>query len=172
MTNDKAQGCSFARIIRSGSNSIRGSFPPLPLPLSTFLVFYSLTEGGQMNYRPVRWCGLWRTMKWTMMVIQQRHRNIKRINERLDDTRMSWSDPSFSYLLTCLPTSMVVYVATCPFCWTLWFIQIRILYWIIIIKILMIKVGLWFIYAMQWIIIPRQHRSSVLPNRPSLDYWN
>lgn len=36
---------------------------------------------------------------------------------------------------------------------SLWFIQIRILYRIIIIKILMIKVGLWFIYAMQWIII-------------------
>lgn len=43
---------------------------------------------------------------------------------------------------------------------SLWFIQIRILYWIIIIKILMIKVGLWFIYAMQWIII--RHRPTVL----------
>lgn len=60
-----------------------------------------------------------------------------------DGQRMSWS------------------LALPPLCLALWFIQIRILYWIIIIKILMIKVGLWFIYAMQWILIP--HRSSSGP---------
>lgn len=59
-------------------------------------------------------------------------------------------------------TKNVVILSAAPLCRALWFIQIRILYWIIIIKILMIKVGLWFIYAMQWILIPSIDRPQCL----------